>query len=280
MNINSTERNGFNFHSKQIIKLSIELYWDYKKSFIITQIIGFAGSIFALILSFIIGGSVIELFKQEDITGFMITFLNVLSLSLVLPGLIILFSFMGSLYGMSKEIILSGDYYVNLKSSFLYFRKHWIAYSLTGFLYVIGIVGINSILPDQMESIPSISKFSFLFLLTSILDLFWSICLTLFVSSISTSSSFKESVKLWVSTIRKNFLFTCKTYALFMIPFYILSYLWSVPVNNITYSNLGSFFLFILFILYIIVVIFFQFPVLAILSQIFVSQSFSIDSKK
>ena len=207
---------------KDYFKLGWELYKDYYKPLIGAQLLALITFICVSLISITIYIIILlsfspleQLLKITDLTG-------IIFLGFMIPGFICLVAFIGSLFGMSNEIMSSGDYYTELKSSFTYFRKYWWQYflialcSLFCFLIAIVIANLLSIIVSHL--IPVSPMIIFPIILYSVLSLFETLVF-LFPVALTSTGSLKKALNQTISLLKNN----PKVYLTVFAIFFILS---------------------------------------------------------
>jgi hypothetical protein len=163
-------------------------------------------------------------------------------LGFMIPGFICFAAFIGSLYGMSNEIISSGDYYTELKSSFTYFRKYWWQYFLIALCLIIGfLISITlSVFVSQLT--PAFPIITFLVTLYSLHFLFL-ILTFLFPVALTSTGSLKKALNQTFNLLKNNI----RVYLPVFVIFFIISISIEIAFDIlIVYYNTSVILLFII----------------------------------
>ncbi len=210
---------------KDYLKLGWELYKDYYKPLIGAQLLALITFVCVSLISIIIYIIILlnfspleQLLNITDLTG-------IIFLGFMIPGLICFVAFIGSLYGMSNEIISSGDYYTELKSSFTYFYKFWWHYFLIALCFFFGFLIAILLTNYVMQLNPAFPRVIFLIIFFSFLFLFETLVFLLPVSLTSTGS-LKNALNQTFNLLKHN----PKVYLTIFAIFFILSISIDIPL--------------------------------------------------
>ncbi|MFX0072092.1 MAG: hypothetical protein ACFFAO_13470 [Candidatus Hermodarchaeota archaeon] len=255
---------------KDYFKLGWELYKDYYKPLIGAQVLALITSICISIILIIVYSvilwnfsSIIQLFDAIYLSG-------ILFLGILIPGFICFVAFIGSLYGMSNEIISSGDYYTELKSSFTYFRKYWWQYFLIALCLILGYLGaiILSIFVSQL--VPVFPMIAFLVIMLSVRFLFI-ILVMLFPVALSSTGSLKKAFNQTFSLVKNN----PKLYLPIFAIFFILTILIEIIFDILTENYNNSIILLIFILILSIMGFFILFPYMVLVSTAMYHSNFN-----
>ncbi len=226
-----------NFHETRIdFRLSWRMYRDNWKAFAGAQVVGILGFLATMVVT----AWILLLFVPPqmfmDPLAYGAGWILFLTTIFVLPGLIVLFAFFGSLYGLSYDIMSSGDQFAEFSGTFQYFRRYWWQFfilsvwlNLLGFILPFGslaIIGrLTSIGTRPLFVFPISVAFNYIWLILFI-GMFPSL-----TAQKSLKMAFKENWRQLKSNIRHR-LATVGIYLLiFEIPTFILTGLLSVFIE-------------------------------------------------
>jgi hypothetical protein len=114
-----------------IRKFAIEILRDYWRPLYGAQLFAFLSFLIVLVLSLVIGLFFVQTYATNVYTGLSPqNSLVVLIIILILPALVVYSAFQGSVYGITREILVNGDYFIEFKHIFYYFKKYWWQYFL------------------------------------------------------------------------------------------------------------------------------------------------------
>ncbi|WP_371803959.1 hypothetical protein [Candidatus Lokiarchaeum ossiferum] len=234
------EQNSDKISSKEILSLSFELLRDYFKPLTGTFMIAFLASIIVWILSFLLSGSLGILLYSDSFYSFNYLLSGLITFASILPGFFVLFSFIGSGFGMTSEILTGGDYFVELKSSFSYFKKHWSGYSGFAMIFILISILISLIIPDSWYFSGTIVHAVLAFVITSIAELLTISILGFAPVALSQDNSFIKSISISLKIFRKHGWSIIKAVALLILPIEIFSFLYGDVVVLFLQPNIWA----------------------------------------
>ncbi|UCG00773.1 MAG: hypothetical protein JSW11_14280 [Candidatus Heimdallarchaeota archaeon] len=128
------------------IKIAFKVYSEYKKTYISTFIIFLTGIIVLVFTGFFIARFVIfeNYFQFEKIVRLILLLLTPLILLLVF---FLLLSYARTTFGLTNDIMTSGELFTEFKRTLTYFKRFWLYFAVLTLPYVLIIVG------DQMFTI-------------------------------------------------------------------------------------------------------------------------------
>ncbi|MFX1508346.1 MAG: hypothetical protein ACFFDC_19870 [Promethearchaeota archaeon] len=128
------------------IKIAFKVYSEYKKTYISTFIIFLTGIIVLVFTGFFIARFVIleNYFQFEKIVRLILLLLTPLILLVVF---FLLLSYARTTFGLTNDIMTSGELFTEFKRTITYFKKFWLYFAVLTLPYVLIIVG------DQMFTI-------------------------------------------------------------------------------------------------------------------------------
>jgi len=134
---------------KEVYRLAIELFQDYFKTIFGTQLLAIFAASVIIIVSLLLTGTLVDIITDFDFMAISTVFADILTLMSLFPGLFVFLALLGSLFGMMQEVLKGGDYYVELKSAFFYFKRHWWGYSALALLFLTFTFLIQSVIPPE-----------------------------------------------------------------------------------------------------------------------------------
>ncbi|MFW9905655.1 MAG: hypothetical protein ACFFFH_15080 [Candidatus Thorarchaeota archaeon] len=125
------------------IKIAFKVYSEYKKTYISTFIIFLTGIIVLVFTGFFIGRFVIleNYFQINNIIRLTLILIVPLILCLIF---FLLLSYARTTFGLTNDIMTSGELFTEFKRTITYFKKFWLYFTVLTLPYVFIIVG------DQM----------------------------------------------------------------------------------------------------------------------------------
>jgi hypothetical protein len=168
--------------------------------------------------------------------------LNVFAFLLRLPGLIIYCAFLGSNFGIARDILTGGNYYAGLKNAFSYFRRYWWRYFIIAIIFTsfIMVIAIGIILLAIPEALIIASKSVLYLIIVSefgIAMLFGFSLLILWPASLTATGSLKKSFQESFRLFRQHWKFILKSFCILFLPLLIVSLMFS----NLIYPILMDF---------------------------------------
>jgi hypothetical protein len=211
---NNINTDSYNF--KSIGKIAYIGFKDYWRLFIGALLFSFLSFIVAVVITIMIFMGIMNSFHVtlSDLIP-MTSFNTLIYLTMFFPSIIILYSCLGSLYGISREIIISGDYYANVKSVIFYFRKYWWQYTIA----TIFIKGV-SICLSLFFTIFIMTNWQSLWYLNIIIigmNFVWETLFNLIMPSVSAGNSIKKSFHECLQLIHGNYRNIIKTYGFYYL---------------------------------------------------------------
>ncbi len=249
---------------KEISKLSFELLKDYFKQFAGTQIIAVVSTILVWMITLFLSGSLISLLFAESFYALSITLQDVISIFLFIPGFFVFFSFIGSGFGMASEILTGGDYYVKLKSSFYYFKKHWLGYSGLAIINIIILILVDSIFPKDIYPLDKIFQFILLLIIEASIKILIFSLIGFVPVALSQGNSFFLSFKNAWLVFKGNWYVIIKSMALILVPVQVFSFMYGYVLSFFIKSNFWWEVYFISWIFLFIGLFFIYFPLIFI----------------
>ncbi|MHA1731254.1 MAG: hypothetical protein ACTSU5_04890 [Promethearchaeota archaeon] len=115
---------------------------------------------------------------------------------LVVPALIVLYAFFGSLFGLSYEIMSGGDLFANYRETFRYFRRYWWRYVLLSmWLNLFGLL-IPLVSVHVLGTIgPGRAEVSVELPVSGVFNFFWFAMFLLTFPSLTASGHLRESFR-------------------------------------------------------------------------------------
>jgi hypothetical protein len=147
-------------------------------------------------------------------------------------------AFNGTLYGLSYDIISSGDLHTEFRHAFTYFRKFWFRYLLISLLTLSVTASYYLILLPGDQTL--------LFILIIVVDYFSILYITGLYTSVTANGSLIRALKESGSLLKKDFKRIASTLGIYFIIFrvpYILFFLilkWGLATNSILVILLGG----------------------------------------
>lgn len=249
---------------KEMSTLSFELLKDYFKQFAGTQIIAVISTILVWMITLFLSDQLITLIFAESLFTLSIAIKEVISIFLLIPGFFVLFSFIGSGFGMATEILTGGDYYVELKSSFYYFRKHWLGYSGFAIIFIIISIPIDNIIPEEMNSLNTIFQFLLLKIMIFILKIFVFSLIGFVPVALSQGDSFLMSFKNAWRVFKGNWWAILKSMALILVPFQFFGLIYGNVLSFFVQRNFWGEVYFISWVIIILGIFFIYYPLIII----------------
>ena len=211
---NNFTTDSYNF--KTIGKIAFIGFKDYWRLFTGALLFSFLSFTMSVVITLIIFTGMMNSFHLTLSDLIPITSLNTLIYLVVLfPSIIILYSCLGSLFGISREIITSGNYYANLKNAVFYFRKYWWQYTIA----TIFIKGV-SICLSLFFALFIMTNWESLWYLNLIIigmNFVWETLFNLIMPSISAGNSIKKSFSECLQLIHANYRSIIKTYGFYYL---------------------------------------------------------------
>lgn len=132
------------------LKLSWTLFIQNYRAFIATELFAFIAFLITIISALVLMTALTLIFPDS----FTLEFIVRLLVFLVILGFNFLFyGFLSCQYGLSHDIMSSGDLFTEFKKSFFYFRRFWWQYSLVTFLIFFPTIfsPINTLLSNTIR---------------------------------------------------------------------------------------------------------------------------------
>jgi hypothetical protein len=155
----------------------------------------------------------------------------ILPLAIILafvPGIIIYSAMLGSVFGIIREIMIGGDYYVEFKNAFFYFKKYWKQYALSSImlssftiLFSLAIALLRSTLPVW-----------FLFACLVGVNLAWYSAICFLFPAASAGFSFRSAVRTSLSLFRGHAGHVLKSYGPYFLIQQIMTALSLLAAND------------------------------------------------
>lgn len=124
----------------------------------------------------------------------------------VFPQTFLMLAFIGCEYGLSHDIISSGDEFTQFKSAFTYFRRFWWQYGI-GALWagMFNLIFVNMVSPVDVVITPDNALFFFLRgCLFYLLGYFWNIAFVTIMPSITAQGNLKDAFRESWQILRTN----------------------------------------------------------------------------
>jgi len=226
---NNITTDSYNF--KSIGKIAYIGFKDHWRLFTGALLFSFISFIVSAVITIMIFTGIMNNFRINLSVLTPMTSLSTLIYLIVLfPSIIILYSCLGSLYGISREIIERGNYYANVKNAVFYFRKYWWQYTIA----TIYIKGVSICL----------SLFFYLFIMTNWESLWylnliiigvnfvWETLFNLIMPSISAGNSIKKSFHECLQLIHVNYRSIIKRYGFYYFLLQLITLIYTfIPVE-------------------------------------------------
>ncbi|MFX0015997.1 MAG: hypothetical protein ACFFB2_15965 [Promethearchaeota archaeon] len=125
------------------IKIAIKVYLEYKKEYIKTFLLFLTGIVVLVFSGFIILRFVIleNYFQFDEIIRLFIILIILLILSLIF---FLLLSYARTTFGLTYDIMTSGELYTEFRRSLTYFKKFWLYFILLSLPYAL-IIGLDQL---------------------------------------------------------------------------------------------------------------------------------------
>ncbi len=237
------------------------------KAYLSTEI--FAGIAFVIslfLISLILW--IFSAFSETTLREFLTNFSNNMILSHILRIMVslififIFFGFLNSQFGLSHEIMSSGEMFAEFESSFGYFKKFWWQYPVLTFI----ILAINVLIPisyrlDIAELLNNELLAIFILIVLWLIFFIWFIIFISTLPSITFQGNFKHAFIESFRMVKSNFKRMIVTWGIFFLifvfPGFLIMLVTSVYFSWVTIS---------LNIIYIFVLSFIGFPLMSLIA--------------
>jgi len=111
------------------LKIAFKLYFDYKKEYIHTSIMFFMGIFFLVFVTIFVVLNIIDedYYQLNELARLVIGLIILVVFCCVL---FLLLAFARTIFGLTYDIMTSGELFTEFKRSIIYFKKFWIFFSL------------------------------------------------------------------------------------------------------------------------------------------------------
>jgi hypothetical protein len=184
---------------KQDLQISWRLFKENWKTLISYGIFAILGSYFIIALfTIFILVLLIRIFEAMH-WEVSIEFFSDIAAAMAIPQMIISFALYGCVYGLSYDIICSGDEFAEFKGSFMYFKKYWFQYVIISFFQG----GFNLILslivtPDLTSTKPINIPFNQFILINALgysIGMVWYFLFCITMPSVTAHGSLKRAFR-------------------------------------------------------------------------------------
>ncbi len=199
--------------SVEDFNLSLKVFRDNLRAYISVVLFVIAGSLGVAIFGLAVFGFVVIIREFDLNLAFNASLLIFLFISilfiLVLLVVFVFSAFNATLYGLSYDIMSSGDLYTEFRNAFIHFRKHWLAYI---------IISIPMLFMSMIyQYIPKNQLFfyvSFIFI-----DYLSIMFFTGLITSVTAKGKFFYAFKESLSLLRKDFMRIALTIGIYFLIF-------------------------------------------------------------
>ena len=200
--------------------VSLKVFNDNLRAYISVVLFVLAGSFGVLIIGLAVFG-VFILIQLFGLTfthdAIVLIFLAIAILFFMVLLVVFAFSaFNATLYGLSYDIMSSGNLYTEFRNAFIHFRKHWLSYIVISIIMLLITMVYQFFNKDQLA----------LFLVYAIFDYFSIMYITGLFTSVTAKGSFLTACKESFSLLRNDFKRIALTIGLYFLIFrtpYIVS---------------------------------------------------------
>lgn len=246
--------------SKLNIKISLKILKENWKAFVFTELFAIIAVLFLFFGFKTVGFLFTSLFPSIAETDFFTKEIFILTRSMMMIIFLLFLAFLTSQYGLAYDVLTSGDMFAEFKGAFIYFKRHWFAYSIiTFFLYSLLIathsifffefrpdssVGFNE---EHLVNIPAL-----IYPLIIVIYIFVFILFSNVLPSLTAQKNLKNSFSENFKIFKSNYRILYYNWGMFLIIFQLPTWIIAFIGFSIYDSMVGSIWWTILSILFII----------------------------
>lgn len=218
-------KNGQKVSVNRILRLTFELWRDYLSRFFMAQLLALAFLVLGLVptILYVQIDSITTLKGIVSATRFLFTqfpFYGIVAFLSLLPGIVLYTAFLGSNFGITRDITTGGNYYAGLKNAFFYFRRYWWRYFLVALVFICPAVLFQAIRPGMEtwyvpKTIVTVGFFAIMFV--------WCTIMFLWPAGVTGTGSFLKGFAECFHIFRKNFLILFECFGLFYFPIVVIA---------------------------------------------------------